>query len=127
MSIVTVPAGTLITLDTRDIRNIAWDWDLKNLRAGVTIISSEFTITVLRQSGATSLTKDNEIQLTATQATTAFDRPVAADNRGTQLRLNATTATLNDRYEVANKITTNETSGQTKEQSIEVLIQQRWR
>jgi hypothetical protein len=125
MSIVVVQAGDLVVLDPSDIRVIAFDWDVRNFASTVQASTSTFTITAIRQTGVTALTKDNESKLTAAQATTAFGRTVTGDNRGTQLRLNATTATLNDLYEVANKVVTNESPSQTKEQSIQVLIQQR--
>jgi uncharacterized membrane protein len=107
----TIHTGELITLDPSDIRLFTFDWDADNLDATVTITTSTFTITVVKQNGVTALTKDSE--------------SILSGNRKTQLRLNATTATLGDRYVVANKIVTNETPAQTKEQSVNAVIQDR--
>lgn len=122
MSVLSVSPGDLVTLDPSDIRNIAFD-HRSQLKSGVQAASVVFTITAIRQSGATALTKDQENRLTAAQATAALEQTVSVDNVVSQLRLNATTATLGDLYEVAAKIVTTETPTQTKEQSIHVLIQ----
>lgn len=124
MSVLRVRPGDLVRLDPSDIRNIAFD-HRSQLKSGVTASTVTFTITAIRQSGLTALTKDNEGRLTAAQATIALEETVADDNVVTQLRLNATTATVSDLYEVAAKILTSETIPQTKEQSIQVLINQR--
>jgi hypothetical protein len=108
---VTVDAGDTVILDPADIRVIDFDWDTRNLASGVSISTSTWTITAIKQSGATALTKDNE--------------SIVTGNRKTRVRLIATTATRGDKYEVASKITTSETPSQTKEQSFTVVIQSR--
>lgn len=111
MATVTVRPSDLIVLDPSEKRVVVFDWDDDNLAASVTITSSIFTITAIRQSGATALTKDTPSVLTG--------------DRKTQVRLDATTATVGDEYELANTIVTNESPAQTKEQSIRILIQNR--
>src|SRR5687767_6582447 len=118
------PGSGLLVLDPSDVRTVAFDWDRANLRSGVTISTSTFTITAIRQAGATALTKDNPSILSAADATTVCERTVTI-SRVTQVRLIATTATAGDEYELANTIVTSESPTQTKEQSIRVLIQQR--
>jgi len=95
-------------MDPSDIKTYEMTWD-DNLATGVEISTSTFTIVAIRQAGVTALTKDNEGLVTG--------------NRRSKLRLNATTATLGDRYEVANKIVTNETPAQTKERSFFVVVE----
>jgi 2-keto-3-deoxy-galactonokinase len=107
----TISPGQLVVLDPSDIRVFTFDWGTSNLPVGVTISTSTFTITVRKQNGLTALTKDNET--------------IISGNRSTQLRLNATTATLGDKYIVANKIVTSESPAQTKERSFNVLIEDR--
>lgn len=106
---VVVSPGGFVTLDPNDQRLFTFDWDTLNLEPGVTIATSTFTITTLRQSGPTALTKDNEI--------------ILVGGRSSQVRLLATTATLGDRYEVANKIVTNEIPSEQKERSFKVSIE----
>ena len=110
-----------VGLDPSDSRTIAFDWDARSLRASVTISTSTFTITAIRQSGATALTKDNASILNAADATTVCERTVGA-SRVTQVRLIATTATEGDDYELANTITTSESPTQTKTLSCLVRI-----
>lgn len=109
MSAVTIRSGDLLILDPAESRVVQFDWDADNLASAVTISTSTFTITAITQSGATALTKDNPSILTG--------------SRKTQVRLIATTATAGDLYELANTITTGESPTQTKEQSIQVRIQ----
>lgn len=111
MSAVTVRSGALITMDPSDKRVVVFDWDAENLAASVAISSSVFTITAIKQIGVMALTKDNPSILSGT--------------RKTQVRLDATTATLGDEYELANTIVTSESPTQTKEQSVRVVIQNR--
>jgi hypothetical protein len=112
MTTVTIQPNNMIVLDPSDSRIVVFDWDDENLAAGVLISgSATWTITAIRQNGATALTKDNE--------------SILSGSRKAQARLIATTATAGDEYEVACKITTNETPAQIKEQSIRVLIQNR--
>lgn len=93
-----------------------------NITAQITVTAaSTFTYTVANSPttpatgriafGGPSLTKDNP--------------SILSGDRKTQVRLDATTATLGDEYELANAIVTNESPAQTKEQSIRVLIQNR--
>lgn len=124
MSIVVVQPGQTVTLDPSDKRSVVFDWDASSLASGVVIATSTFTITAIKQTGVTALTKDNEAKLTALQATTALGRTVLVD-RATRLRLLATTATAGDEYEVENAIVTDESPAQTKAVSIRVLIENR--
>ena len=101
--------GGLVVLDPSEERFIGFDWDSENLAPGATIVSSTFTITVIRQSGATALTLDTQ--------------SILSNLRSTQVRLLATTAAVGDEYELANRIVTSETPAQTKEQRVRVLIQ----
>jgi hypothetical protein len=107
----TISPGQLVVLDPSDIRVFTFDWGTANLPVGVTITTSTFTITVRKQNGMTALTKDNE--------------SIVSGSRSTQVRLNATTATLGDGYTINNKIVTNEAPAQTKERSFNVLIEDR--
>jgi hypothetical protein len=107
MATITVRPGDLVTKDPSDEVVIVFDWDLENLAIGVTMSTSLFTITAIRPSADTGLTKDNE--------------SILAGLRKTQLRLKA--GTMGALYEVANKIVTNETPAQTKERSFRVLVQ----
>ena len=109
MSTVTLQPGSFMVLDPADKRVVLFDWDAENLADGVTIASSVFAIVTLKQVGATILTKDNASILSGT--------------RKTQVRLDATTATLGDLYELTNTIVTSESPAQTKNGSIRVLIQ----
>jgi len=122
MSIIIIQPGALITLDPSDVRVVVADWDDDNLSDGITIGTSTWTISVIKQNGAAILTKDNEARLTAAEATAALERTVTV-NRATRVRLVATTATLGDVYEVENKIITSENPTQTKAKSFRVLIE----
>jgi hypothetical protein len=106
-----IRANGLIVLDPSDQPVLTFDWDTEALPAGVEIASNTFTITAVKQSGNTALTKDSET--------------IPAGNRTTRLRLLATTATTGDRYLVASKIVTNESPAQTIERQFSVLIQNR--
>lgn len=109
MSILIVQAGSTIRFDPSDSRTVQFDWDTDNLAAGVSILTSTFTLTVVRQSGLTALTKDNP--------------SILAGLRKTQVRVIATTATAGDLYELANTVVTDEVPAQTKEQSVRVLVE----
>lgn len=110
MSVLTVRPGDLVTFDPSDIRVLEFDWDDENLAVAATIVTSVFIIKPLR-GYVVSLTKDNESVLTG--------------DRKTQVRVNATTARVGQQYRLSNKILTSETPAQTKEQSIEILVQNR--
>jgi hypothetical protein len=110
MSTLTIAPGQMIIVDPSESRVIVFDWDTLNLAAGVSISgSATWTITAVRQSGVTALTKDSE--------------SILSGNRKAQCRLIGTTATVGDVYEVACKITTDETPAQIKERSVRVLIE----
>lgn len=107
----TINPGGLLTLDPSDKRVILFNYDnTSTLATGVEISTSTWTITAIRQAG-TALTSDNP--------------SIVTGNRKTQVRLDATTATVGDVYELANKIVTNETPAQTIERSIRVLVESR--
>jgi hypothetical protein len=107
----TISSGGLVVIDPSDKRVVVFDWDTEALAADVEIASNTWTITAIKQIGATALTKDNE--------------GIVTGNRKVQCRLDATTATAGDRYLVSSKITTDESPAQTLEQSFKVLIQNR--
>ena len=107
MSVTTIYSGDLLLMDPSDKRVIQMDWGA--LPDGVTINTSVYTITAIKQNGVTALTKDNE--------------SVSAGSRATQLRLLATTATAGDRYQVSNKVTTTESPAQEIERSYFVRIE----
>jgi hypothetical protein len=102
-------AGNLLVLDPSDKRVITFDWDTEALPVGISITSSAWTITAIRQSGATALTNDNAT--------------IASSNRSTITRLLATTATVGDIYRVSNKVTLDGSPAQEIEQQFKVLIQ----
>ncbi len=105
-----------------ELHTVAFDWDLNGLRAGVQITTSTFTITVVQQAGVGALAKDNPGILTGAVATVVCERTVG-DSRVTQVRLDATLATLGDEYVLTNTIVTNETPTQTKIGTISVVIE----
>lgn len=108
MSTVTIYPGDLVLKDPADIKVYQVDWDAQNLAIGATITQSTWTVTAIAPSTSdTALTKDQE--------------SVLGGNRKTQVRLSA--GTLNQRYEIANKIVTSESPAQTKERSFQVLVQ----
>ena len=125
MSVVVRLPDVPVILDPSDVRTVVFDWDDDNLASGVQISTSTFTITAVKQSGLTALTKDNPAILTAAEATTALERTVSVASRATRVRLIATTASDGDEYQLANAIVTNESPTQTKERSVTVLIQNR--
>jgi hypothetical protein len=108
MSVVTVRDGDIIELKPTEKKVVQFDYDEDNLAAGVTI-TNVFTIVVIKQNGATALTKDNPSML--------------AGNRKAQVRLDGTTATLGDLYELSSVATTDESPVQIKDKRIQVLIQ----
>ena len=107
MAETVVNAGDQIRMKVTEKRVLAFDWD-SALNAGVTIVTSTWRIVALEKNGSTELTKDNESILTG--------------SRKTQLRVLGDTATASDSYEVFDKIVTNETPAQEKEQSFTVLL-----
>jgi hypothetical protein len=106
---LTVDDGELIRKDPDAIRVYTWDYDDENLSATATIISSVWVITAIAPSTTdTALIKDSE--------------SILAGSRKTQLRLSA--GTYGQKYQVTNRITTNESPLQGKDKSIWVLIEQ---
>lgn len=105
---LTIQAGGVIMFDPSDKRLIEFDWD-PVLPTNAEISSQVWTITVIRQQGATILTKDNE--------------SIQTGNRSTQVRLLATTATTGDSYWINHKVTTNESPAQEIEQRFRVVVQ----
>lgn len=122
MSVTIIQPGGLMPLDPSDVRVVVADWDLSNLASGITITTSTWTITAIKQNGTTALTKDSPAILTAAEATAALARTVTI-SRATHVRLIATTATLGDIYEVENAIVTSESPTQTKAKSFRVVIE----
>jgi len=106
---LTVDDGALIVKDPSDVTVLVFDWDATHLAAGVTIATSTWTITALQPASDTALTKDEPSILTG--------------DRKTQVRLTA--GTLGALYQLDNRIVTSETPAQTKERSIQVLVQTR--
>lgn len=103
-----ISAGGLLVLGPSNQRVITMDWDTEALPATVTIASSNFTITPIRQAGS-MLGLDNT--------------SILAGNRKTQLRLDATLATVGDLYMVINVIVTAESPAQTIDGVFQVLVQ----
>ena len=107
---LTVYAGDLVVQDPSDIRIYVFDWGTSNLATGVEIAgSATWTITAVAPSDATLITKDQE--------------SIVSGNRKAKVRLQG--GTNGARYNIACKITTNETPAQTKEQSFDMLVQHR--
>jgi hypothetical protein len=107
---LTVQAGELVPFDPSDIRVIDFNW-ADNLGSAAISGSATWTITAVEPASATVPTKDNE--------------SILSGNQIAQVRINVTGATANARYNIACKITTNETPSQTKEQSFDILVQNR--
>jgi hypothetical protein len=105
----TVQDGTLIRKDPSDVAVYLFDWGTEHLATGVTISTSTWTITALRPTADTALTKDQE--------------SIPALSRTTQVRITA--GTLGALYQLDNKIVTSETPAQTKERRVYLLIQTR--
>lgn len=106
---LTVQDGALVTKDPADVSVYVFDWDAEHLASTVTIASSTFTITAIRPSTDTALTKDNP--------------SVLSGNRKTQIRISA--GTLGALYRVDNAIVTSESPTQTKERSFFLRVEQR--
>ena len=119
---VTINPGDQVTQDPSDARIYIVDWDY-NLATGVQIAESDWSVRSLRPTFTDAgLTTDNDLLLTAAQATTALGRSVAADDRVSQVRISG--GRLHQVYEVANRIVTTETPSQTKERSFRLLVAQ---
>ncbi len=101
-----IPDGGEVSKDPSDSAVYQVDWDAA-LADAVSITTSTFTITALRPSTDTSLTKDNE----------------TSGSRDTQLRLIG--GTIGALYRINNQIVTDEVPAQTIERSFKVKIEQR--
>lgn len=107
---VTVQAGELVPFDPSDIRVMDFSW-VSNLGSAQISGSATWTITAVSPSDATVPVKDNE--------------SIVTGNQIARVRINVTGATANARYNIACKISTNESPSQTKEQSFDILVQNR--
>lgn len=107
---ITVHSSDLVVQDPSDIRVYVFDWDADNLPTGVEISgAATWTITAVVPSDATLMTKDQE--------------SILSGNRKAQVRLQG--GMNGARYNIACKVTTNESPAQTKEQSFDILVQHR--
>lgn len=107
---VTIQAGQRALHDPSDIRLYVFDWDADNLPVGVEITgAATWTISAVAPTTANLMTKDQE--------------SIVSGNRKAQVRLQGGDAGAT--YNIACKITTNETPSQTKEQSFVILVRQR--
>lgn len=105
MSTVTLAPGALFEKDANEQRVVVFDWDAA-LGTNVTIVTSTWTITAIRPSADTGLTKDND--------------SILSGSRSTQVRVKA--GTLGAEYQLTNQIVTNESPAQTKEKSCRVKV-----
>jgi hypothetical protein len=106
---ITVADNTLITKDPSAVSVLVFDWGAEHLATGVGISTSTFTITALKPTSDTALTKDQP--------------SIVSGNRKTQIRIAA--GTLGALYQLDNTIVTNESPAQTKERRIRILVQTR--
>lgn len=115
--------GGQVVKDSADIKTYCVDWrDM--FRASVQITTSTWTITAIAPSTTDAvLTKDNEAILSAALATTALEETVSEENLVTRVRLTA--GTNGQKYQVANKVVSNESPAQTIERSFFVLVEDR--
>lgn len=105
---VTIRPGLTLKKDPNDSRVYVFDWDTEALAVGATIVSNVFTITADSPSTTdTALTKDNE--------------SIVGGSRKTQLRLIG--GTVGQKYNIASKITTNESPTQIFEKSFFLQIE----
>jgi hypothetical protein len=123
MSARVIQDGGQVIKDSNDTKTYCVDWrDM--FGASVQINTSTWTITAISPSTTDAvLTKDNEAILTAAQATTALEETVDEENLVTRVRLAA--GTNGQKYQVANKVVTNESPTQTIERSFFVLVEDR--
>lgn len=105
-----IQSGGLLVLDPSDSLPLQFTWD-DRIASTASITASAWTITAIRQNGATALTNDSAT--------------IAAGSRNTLVRLVASTASEGDLYWVENKITTDESPAMIVEQGFKVLIQNR--
>jgi len=115
--------GGQVVKDSADIKTYCVDWrDM--FRTSVQITTSTWTITAIAPSTSDAvLTKDNEAILSAALATTALEETVSEENLVTRVRLTA--GTNGQKYQVANKVVSNESPAQTIERSFFVLVEDR--
>jgi hypothetical protein len=106
----TIRAGDMAVQDPSDIRVYTFDWDAENLPPGVIISGAAlWTISTVGPLDATVMTKDQET--------------IVSGSRKAQVRLQG--GQHGARYNIACKITTNESPPQTKEQSFDMLVENR--
>ena len=108
--------------DSNESLVYVFDYDVySNLPAGVGLVTvGTFTIEVESGANTTPLTKDNELLLSAVQASTALGRTVTGDGRATRLRLKD--GTIGTTYVIRNLVTTNEVPAQIKEKYFRLQI-----
>jgi len=107
MTTIVISPGKTVRHDPNETRVYQFDWDTYALAVGASIVSNVFTITAVWPSTTdAALTKDNESTIAG---------------RKTQLRLIGGTA--GQKYNVANRITTNETPAQIFEESFFVQVE----
>lgn len=115
--------GGQVVKDSADIKTYCVDWrDM--FRASVQITTSTWTITPIAPSTTDAvLTKDNEAILSAADATTALEQTITEENLVTRVRLSA--GTNGQKYQIANKVVSNESPTQTIERSFFVIVEDR--
>jgi hypothetical protein len=116
MSLTVNCENALVRQDPSDARIYTFDWQ-PNFSSGSAAISGSatWTITTISPIGATVMTKDQEAIVVSPTSGIA--------NRGARVRLQG--GQDGGRYNIACKITTNESPSQTKEQSFDILVQNR--
>lgn len=111
MTAIVLDPGGLLQKDPSDAMVVRFDWDAMNLATSVTITSSSWAVT------SESATPESPLDLTVDAVS------VVTGNRKTQARLSG--GVLGQTYLLTNTIVTSETPAQTKERSIQVLIEER--
>lgn len=111
MTAVQIDPGDVVTFDPLDVRGLLFDYDTLNLEPGAAIASYTITITPKKQNGAGALTYDADHLLVG--------------HRQLYARFDATAAALGDRYTLAVQAVTDEAPPQTKNYSVDVVIQKR--
>jgi hypothetical protein len=105
----TIKDGGLISKDPSDVSIYVVDWGEEKLSDDAEILTSTFTVSAVRPTSATLITKDQE--------------GIVTGNRKTRVRIAGGEA--NALYEVTNRIVTDESPSQTLERSFRVLVEQR--
>lgn len=103
--------GSLVSKDPLEVLVYTFDWDSaanpENVALGATITTSTFTVTAIHPAGDVALVLDQASILTG--------------NRKTQVR--ATGGTLGALYLIRNQVVTTEAPTETKERSVQVLLE----